>query len=415
MIVCPVDTAGMQKQLLASRCGTSGCHGSLNSALGLDLVSDGLVARLAGKPSIGCRGETLLVPGAPDQSELFRKVVHENPECGTRMPPVGFPNFATEEVECIRRWIAGLATSSPDAGVDALVASPDATVSSPDMMTMSCPSGQRTCSGTCVDTATNTLHCGGCGITCGSQQVCRQGACVCAGTLTACAGTCVDVTADGNNCGRCGNGCGQGAVCAAGVCVRGGCPSGTTECGGACVNTQDNALHCGACGVSCTSGKSCVAGACTVTCTGGTTACDGRCVTTNSDAMNCGACGKTCGNGESCNGGVCVGCGPAVSFRAQVQPILTAGCTTNCHSGKRPAGGLGLEASVAYAEMVGVTSTCGGRKHVAPGQPDASYLINKLTGIGMCSGSVMPKADGMLPATQVDLIRAWICQGAPNN
>lgn len=131
--------------------------------------------------------------------------------------------------------------------------------------------------------------------------------------------------------------------------------------------------------------------------------------------MNCGSCGNSCGPGEVCNVGACIGCGPRVSFTADVQPILTAGCTNNCHSGRRPAGGLGLEAAVSYAELVNVTSTCNGRKHVAPGSPDTSYLVNKLTGVGMCAGSIMPKTDARLPQAQIDLIRAWICQGAPKN
>jgi hypothetical protein len=33
----------------------------------------------------------------------------------------------------------------------------------------------------------------------------------------------------------------------------------------------------------------------------------------------------------------------------------------------------------------------------------------------MCAGSVMPKAGGELPAAQIQLIRDWICQGAPKN
>ena len=42
-------------------------------------------------------------------------------------------------------------------------------------------------------------------------------------------------------------------------------------------------------------------------------------------------------------------------------------------------------------------------------------LLDKLTGVNLCSGSVMPKAGGKLPQSQIDLVRAWICQGAPNN
>jgi hypothetical protein len=50
---------------------------------------------------------------------------------------------------------------------------------------------------------------------------------------------------------------------------------------------------------------------------------------------------------------------------------------------------------------------------VVPGSVSTSYLVNKLTGVGMCSGSQMPLT-GSLSSSQVDQIRAWICNGAPN-
>jgi hypothetical protein len=62
-----------------------------------------------------------------------------------------------------------------------------------------------------------------------------------------------------------------------------------------------------------------------------------------------------------------------------------------------------------------VTSSCKGRKHVAPGSAATSYLINKLTGVDMCAGTAMPKADSRLSQAQIDVVRGWICQGAPNN
>jgi hypothetical protein len=52
---------------------------------------------------------------------------------------------------------------------------------------------------------------------------------------------------------------------------------------------------------------------------------------------------------------------------------------------------------------------------VAPGSVATSYLVNKLTGQGLCSGNLMPPNGGPLSSTQLDLIRAWICNGAPNN
>ena len=82
--------------------------------------------------------------------------------------------------------------------------------------------------------------------------------------------------------------------------------------------------------------------------------------------------------------------------------------------GNRPAGNLSLVSGAAYAELVNVVSTCGGRKQVAPGSPSTSYLVNKVTGVGMCSGGICRNGRGT-DAAQIAAIRAWICQGAPNN
>jgi hypothetical protein len=58
------------------------------------------------------------------------------------------------------------------------------------------------------------------------------------------------------------------------------------------------------------------------------------------------------------------------------------------------------------------SSQCANKQIVAPSDPDASYLMNKLTGIGMCSGTLMPKADLSLSANEIQLVRAWIATGA---
>ena len=82
-----------------------------------------------------------------------------------------------------------------------------------------------------------------------------------------------------------------------------------------------------------------------------------------------------------------------------------------------PKAGLDLRsASVAYSDMVGVLSTqCTNLKLVDSSSPSSSYLINKLTGNGICFGSLMPKAGAALPASDIDVIRAWIGLGALNN
>lgn len=82
----------------------------------------------------------------------------------------------------------------------------------------------------------------------------------------------------------------------------------------------------------------------------------------------------------------------------------------------RPAQSLSLESGKSFAELVNVASSeCGARPLVKPGAPTGSYLVDKLLGTNLCSGSQMPKAGSSIPSAQIDLIRSWICQGAPNN
>ena len=70
-------------------------------------------------------------------------------------------------------------------------------------------------------------------------------------------------------------------------------------------------------------------------------------------------------------------------------------------------------ASVGFAELVNVTSSqCATRKRVVANDVSASYLVNKLTGSGMCFGSAMPKAGGGLTQSELDIVRAWILSNA---
>jgi hypothetical protein len=78
---------------------------------------------------------------------------------------------------------------------------------------------------------------------------------------------------------------------------------------------------------------------------------------------------------------------------------------------------MSLAAGKSYGQIVNVlASECkDGRKRVLPGNPSASYLVQKVTGVNMCSGSEMPKAGMGLAAAQTQLIANWIYSGAPNN
>jgi hypothetical protein len=107
-----------------------------------------------------------------------------------------------------------------------------------------------------------------------------------------------------------------------------------------------------------------------------------------------------------------------VHYATQLQPIWTATCTGSaCHDATQPQSGLNLTASASFAELVNVASgDCPSEKLVEPGHPERSYLVQKLQGSGSCFiGTRMPKAAPALSTAQIQLVRDWIVNGAPNN
>ena len=99
-----------------------------------------------------------------------------------------------------------------------------------------------------------------------------------------------------------------------------------------------------------------------------------------------------------------------------VAPILTQRCVM-CHIAGAAQGGLDLYTNL-WGAIVNVKSTQSALNLVEPGDPDKSYLYLKLTGAQLSaggSGEQMPFQAGQLDAGQLELIRAWIAQGAPNN
>lgn len=292
--------------LFQGSCSGMGCHEAAMPAAMLDLVSEGVEARLIDVTSNSCSGWKLVTAGSPEQSLLYQKVALDMPQCGLRMP-VAMP-LSDSEVQCIKQWIVDLAGGDP-------------------------PPQCETCGTTaCIDLQTDPTHCGDCATSCNGQ------------------------------------------VCVAGLCQ--GCQDGEVACGTECVDTQTDSQHCGACDHACGGGETCVAGAC-----------------------DCSA-------------------SAAVSFADEVMPIFEATCATmGCHAGRRPQESLDLTASEAYAALVGVNSTqCDPAiPLVAPGNSSGSYLMNKLLGQDMCTGTLMPKGAQSLTQSQIDTIGAWICSGAPNN
>lgn len=110
--------------------------------------------------------------------------------------------------------------------------------------------------------------------------------------------------------------------------------------------------------------------------------------------------------------------GPSVSFAKEVQPIFLRNCTYgDCHATTSQKAGLDLSEGKSFDKLVAVKSLqCDdGRKRVEPGQPDKSYIIDKLKGVKLCLGERMPAGDGPLPAADLKTITDWIAGGALKN
>lgn len=109
----------------------------------------------------------------------------------------------------------------------------------------------------------------------------------------------------------------------------------------------------------------------------------------------------------------------AVTLSGDVQPLFERNCTTvGCHGGPEGQTGLDLTAGVAYGDLVDVDAfQVPSMKLVAPGDPDASYLMAKLKGTHEAAGGggdIMPPGFG-LAQNDVDLVAAWITAGAQDD
>jgi hypothetical protein len=92
---------------------------------------------------------------------------------------------------------------------------------------------------------------------------------------------------------------------------------------------------------------------------------------------------------------------------------------TACHNaqGRVPAANMNLADGSAYSQLVNIASSGKtGAIRVIPGNPDGSYLIQKIEGAPGIVGERMPRTGGpFLTPGQISIIRRWIELGAQNN
>jgi hypothetical protein len=114
-----------------------------------------------------------------------------------------------------------------------------------------------------------------------------------------------------------------------------------------------------------------------------------------------------------------------ISFAANIQPIFDTSCALGgCHAGAIPQGELDLSQGTARQQLVGVASMqIPSRDRVVPGDPDASYLVQKIEGTTGIGGVQMPLGCPGAPQNgavclnnnQILAIRTWISECASAN
>jgi hypothetical protein len=121
------------------------------------------------------------------------------------------------------------------------------------------------------------------------------------------------------------------------------------------------------------------------------------------------------GNGEGLDeNGRPIDGGPlplAPTFASIQQNVFTPICT-GCHAGAQAPVGLRLDEASSYAMLVNAPSVeVPSLARVRPGNPEESYLMQKLQGSAAVGGR-MPLGGPPLPQETIDVIGQWITDGA---
>lgn len=103
---------------------------------------------------------------------------------------------------------------------------------------------------------------------------------------------------------------------------------------------------------------------------------------------------------------------PLVPTFASIQQNVFTPICTSCHAGAAAPTGLRLDEASSYAMLVNVASVeVPSLRRIQPGDPDLSYLVQKIEGRAAVGGR-MPLNSPPLPQATIDVIRQWVLEGA---
>ena len=105
---------------------------------------------------------------------------------------------------------------------------------------------------------------------------------------------------------------------------------------------------------------------------------------------------------------VAVDAAPAVSFAEEIMPIFERSCLS-CHGEPGEDGEIVVEASLDMTTYEGIMAGSEWGSVIEPGDPGESLLLD------MVKVGDMPEDGDPLDPAEIELIEAWIAEGAENN
>jgi Bacterial Ig-like domain len=132
----------------------------------------------------------------------------------------------------------------------------------------------------------------------------------------------------------------------------------------------------------------------------------------NGEGLN--ANGVPIGSSSGSSGGSSSGGGTVTADLQSIQQNVFTPICSPCHSGATAPEGETLDAAHSYNSIVGVPSTeIPTLDRIKPGDPDNSYLVQKIEGAPGIVGAQMPYHEKPLAQSTIDAIRQWVTDGAP--